>query len=114
MLVFVVIPDVALRLSVLFLSSPFYWLLGQNFFYYLHRYVISMQLTLPDPYGEDDQHHMMHPYAQRTPSPGHPVNGYQLSDNPYAPQGHLEMPSSDRLAEQPTVGCLSPVPGTQC
>ncbi|EYE97458.1 chitin synthase class I [Aspergillus ruber CBS 135680] len=55
----------------------------------------------PDPYGDEDNH-MMHPYAQRTPSPGHPLNGYQLSDNPYAPQGHLEMPSSDRLAEQPT------------
>lgn len=30
---------------------------------------------------------------------------YQLSDNPYMPQGHVEMPSSDRLADQPTVSC---------
>ena len=48
---------------------------------------------------------MNHPYANRTPSP---LTGYQLSDNPnpYAPQGHLEMPSSDRLAEQPTVSLV--------
>ena len=56
-----------------------------------------------DPYGDDDHRAMMnHPYANRTPSP---LTGYQLADNPnpYAPQGHLGMPSSDRLAEQPTV-----------
>jgi len=64
------------------------------------------KLTPADPYGEDEHAHMMHPYAQRTPSPGHPLNGYQLADNPYAPPGHLEMPSSDRLAEQPTVSLL--------
>ncbi|OJJ33817.1 hypothetical protein ASPWEDRAFT_112950 [Aspergillus wentii DTO 134E9] len=38
----------------------------------------------------------------QTPSPGHPLTGYQLSDNPYAPPRHLEMPSTDRLLDQPT------------
>lgn len=43
-------------------------------------------------------------YSNRTPSPGRPLEpGYQLSDNPYGSQAHLPMPSSDRLAEQPTV-----------
>lgn len=50
---------------------------------------------------------MMNPYQvdNRTPSPGRPLNGYQLEDGPYTTHygGHLEMPSSDRLAEQPTV-----------
>lgn len=48
---------------------------------------------------------MMNPHHldARSPSPGRPLNAYQLSDNPYAPREHLEMPSSDRLAEQPTV-----------
>lgn len=31
------------------------------------------------------------------------MTSYQLTDNPYMPQGHLEMPSSDRLMDQPTV-----------
>ncbi|PYH69889.1 chitin synthase class I [Aspergillus vadensis CBS 113365] len=43
-----------------------------------------------------------HHLDARSPSPGRPLNAYQLSDNPYAPREHLEMPSSDRLAEQPT------------
>ncbi|PGH12605.1 chitin synthase C [Polytolypa hystricis UAMH7299] len=38
----------------------------------------------------------------RTPSPGRPFQGYQLEDNPYGQYGHLQMPSTDRLAEQPT------------
>ncbi|PGH35279.1 chitin synthase C [[Emmonsia] crescens] len=38
----------------------------------------------------------------RTPSPGRPLRGYQLEDNPYQQYGHLEMPSTDRLADQPT------------
>ncbi|RWQ96216.1 chitin synthase A [Paecilomyces variotii] len=39
----------------------------------------------------------------RTPSPGRPLNGYQLEDNPYSrPHLPLPMPSSDRLMEQPT------------
>ena len=46
-------------------------------------------------------------YHNRTPSPGRPLNGYQLEDNPYAPRQHLQMPnSSDILAEQPTVRSL--------
>ena len=45
-----------------------------------------------------------HNLHDRTPSPGQPLTGYQLSDNPYM-QDHLVMPSSDRLAEQPTVSC---------
>ena len=61
-----------------------------------------------DPYGDEDQNHLMgrHPYGNRSPSPANPFTGYQLSDNPYAPQGHLEMPSTDRLAEQPTVSAV--------
>ncbi|GFN17874.1 chitin synthase, class 1 [Aspergillus tubingensis] len=60
---------------------------------------------LGDPYGEEESHTpMMNPHHldARSPSPGRPLNAYQLSDNPYAPREHLEMPSSDRLAEQPT------------
>ncbi|OJD26826.1 chitin synthase C [Blastomyces percursus] len=38
----------------------------------------------------------------RTPSPGRPLQGYQLEDNPYRQYGQLEMPSVDRLADQPT------------
>ncbi|EAU33499.1 chitin synthase 2 [Aspergillus terreus NIH2624] len=60
----------------------------------------------PDPYGENDSRSpIMDPnhYHNRTPSPGRPLNGYQLEDNPYAPRQHLQMPnSSDILAEQPT------------
>ncbi|PYH48993.1 chitin synthase class I [Aspergillus saccharolyticus JOP 1030-1] len=59
---------------------------------------------LGDAYGEEETHTpMMNPHHlnTRSPSPGRPLNAYQLSDNPY-PQEHLEMPSSDRLAEQPT------------
>ncbi|KAH2922333.1 hypothetical protein KXV64_001166 [Aspergillus fumigatus] len=57
-----------------------------------------------DHYGEDgDRSPTMNPQhlADRTPSPGRPLNTYQLSDNPYV-HDHLQMPSSDRLAEQPT------------
>ena len=52
----------------------------------------------------------------RTPSPGHPLQGYQLEDTAYHPArpppiplgGALEIPTgpgtpSDRLAAQPTV-----------
>ncbi|PLN80761.1 chitin synthase-domain-containing protein [Aspergillus taichungensis] len=59
---------------------------------------------LGNPYGDEDGHSPMmnsHPYDTRTPSPGRPLNAYQLSDNPYG-QDHIAMPSSDRLAEQPT------------
>src|SRR5690625_6197171 len=46
----------------------------------------------------------MNPHSyNRSPSPGRPLQGYQLDDAPYGHQGHLEMPSSDRLADQPTV-----------
>ncbi|KAL1879045.1 hypothetical protein Plec18167_004342 [Paecilomyces lecythidis] len=39
----------------------------------------------------------------RTPSPGRPLDGYQLEDNPYSrPHLPLPMPSSDRLMDQPT------------
>ena len=41
----------------------------------------------------------------RSPSPGHPLRGYQLEDGPYRPQqGPLQVPgaSGDRLAAQPT------------
>ncbi|PWY96550.1 hypothetical protein BO94DRAFT_481434 [Aspergillus sclerotioniger CBS 115572] len=60
---------------------------------------------LGEPYGEEDSHSpIMNPHHldARSPSPGRPLHTYQLSDNPYMPQEHLEMPSSDRLAEQPT------------
>ncbi|KAJ5726167.1 chitin synthase I [Penicillium malachiteum] len=57
-----------------------------------------------DPFG--DEHHALNPpnpnAYSRTPSPGRPLDTYQLQDNPYAPTGHLPMPSSDRLADQPT------------
>ncbi|KAK2747944.1 Chitin synthase, class 1 [Myotisia sp. PD_48] len=39
---------------------------------------------------------------RRRSSPGQPLRGYQLEDNPYQPQGHLQMPSIDRLQYQPT------------
>ncbi|KAJ5801137.1 chitin synthase I [Penicillium psychrosexuale] len=63
-----------------------------------------------DPFGDEHTSPILHPshltgYSHRPPSPGQPLEpGYQLSDNPYtyAPQSHLVMPSSDRLAEQPT------------
>ncbi|KAJ5210590.1 Chitin synthase [Penicillium cf. griseofulvum] len=61
-----------------------------------------------DPFGDEHTSPMLNPshltgYSNRTPSPGRPLEpGYQLSDNPYGPQSHLPMPSSDRLAEQPT------------
>lgn len=62
----------------------------------------------PDPFGDDNRSPLMNPshltsYNNRTPSPGRPQDQYQLQDNPYGPSGHLPMPSSDRLAEQPTV-----------
>ena len=46
--------------------------------------------------------------AGRSPSPGHPLQGYQLQDDPYRPQNApLQIPmgpvgSGDRLAPQPT------------
>ncbi|KAJ5594265.1 chitin synthase I [Penicillium hispanicum] len=60
-----------------------------------------------DPFGDEHHAPMMNPshlnsYTNRTPSPGRPLDAYQLQDNPYGPTGHLPMPSSDRLAEQPT------------
>lgn len=65
-------------------------------------------MPAPDPFGDENRTPMMNPshltsYNNRTPSPGRPLDSYQLQDNPYAPSGHLPMPSSDRLAEQPTV-----------
>ncbi|KAJ5115105.1 Chitin synthase [Penicillium alfredii] len=64
-------------------------------------------MPAPDPFGDENRSPMMNPqhlnsYNNRTPSPGRPLDTYQLSDNPYGPTGHLPMPSSDRLAEQPT------------
>lgn len=66
-------------------------------------------MPTPDPFGDEhrspmDPHHL-NSYNNRTPSPGRPLESYQLHDNPYGQQGHLPMPSSDRLAEQPTVSC---------
>lgn len=57
---------------------------------------------MPDPFGDEHGPPSLNPshltgYSQRTPSPGN----YQLQDNPYG-QSHLPMPSSDRLADQPT------------
>lgn len=66
-------------------------------------------MTRTDPFGDEHTSPMLNPshltgYSNRTPSPGRPLeHGYQLSDNPYGPPGQLPMPSSDRLAEQPTV-----------
>ncbi|KAE8152237.1 chitin synthase-domain-containing protein [Aspergillus avenaceus] len=61
---------------------------------------------LGDPYGEEDHSHspMMNPHAlnNRSPSPGRPLNAYQLSETSYGPPERLHMPSSDILAEQPT------------
>jgi hypothetical protein len=67
-------------------------------------------MPTPDPFGDEHRSPMMDPhhlnsYNNRTPSPGRPLDSYQLHDNPYGQQGHLPMPSSDRLAEQPTVSC---------
>ncbi|KAJ5639493.1 chitin synthase I [Penicillium longicatenatum] len=64
-------------------------------------------MRTPDPFGDEHRSPLpnpshVNPYDNRTPSPGHHLDTYQLQDNPYAPQGHLPMPSSDRLAEQPT------------
>lgn len=69
-------------------------------------------MAKPDPFGDDNRAPLMNPshltsYTNRTPSPGRPLNSYQLQDNPYGPSGHLPMPSSDRLAEQPTVSFLN-------
>lgn len=62
----------------------------------------------PDPFGDEHRSPMLNPsmtsYNNRTPSPGHHLDSYQLQDNPYGDHGgHLPMPSSDRLADQPTV-----------
>nr|prf chitin synthase [Aspergillus nidulans] len=61
---------------------------------------------LGDPYGDDRDARsaIMNPssLSNRSPSPGRPLDGYQLSDAPYGHHHHIEMPSSDRLAEQPT------------
>lgn len=51
---------------------------------------------------------MSPPHAGRTPSPGHPLHGYELEDGPYRPQqAPLQIPdgpagAGDRLAAQPT------------
>ncbi|OJJ48719.1 hypothetical protein ASPZODRAFT_130835 [Penicilliopsis zonata CBS 506.65] len=57
-----------------------------------------------DAYEEEVHSPIMNPHHvdNRTPSPGRPLNRYQLSDTAYQPQGHLEMPSTDRLLGQPT------------
>ncbi|KAK2759880.1 Chitin synthase, class 1 [Arachnomyces sp. PD_36] len=58
-----------------------------------------------DPYRDDGRRSpMMNPHSyNRSPSPGRPLQGYQMEDTHYGGRpGHLEMPSSDRLAEQPT------------
>ena len=57
------------------------------------------------------------PGPGRTPSPGHPLAGYQLEDNYGSHAGPLEIPmgpnmihpaaSGDRLPLQPSVGALS-------
>lgn len=53
-------------------------------------------------------HTMSPPIAGRTPSPGHPLHGYELEDGPYGPQqAPLQIPdgpagAGDRLAAQPT------------
>ncbi|EAW11602.1 chitin synthase I [Aspergillus clavatus NRRL 1] len=62
-----------------------------------------------DSYGKDARRSPTmtpHNIDDRTASPGQPLNTYQLSDRPYM-QEHLQMPSSDRLAEQPTVSDIA-------
>ncbi|CAL5866318.1 chitin synthase I [Penicillium psychrofluorescens] len=63
-----------------------------------------MSYNRVDPFGDQNRSPMMNPHHPnaRTPSPGRPLEAYQLSDNPYGHSGHLPMPSTDRLAEQPT------------
>ncbi|KAJ5198069.1 chitin synthase I [Penicillium cinerascens] len=66
-----------------------------------------MSYNRVDPFRDEHHEPMMNPshvtsYTNRTPSPGRHLNSYQLQDNPYTPTGHLPMPSSDRLADQPT------------
>lgn len=69
---------------------------------------VHTNMSKPDPFGDDNRaplmnlHHLPS-YDNRTPSPGRPLDSYQLQDNPYGPSGHLPMPSSDRLVDQPTV-----------
>lgn len=52
--------------------------------------------------------HTLSPLSARTPSPGHPLHGYQLEDGPYRPQqAPIQIPdgpagAGDRLAAQPT------------
>jgi hypothetical protein len=72
----------------------------------LHAAVLTLQHT-GSPQRDDYDSPTMNPhYDNRSPSPGRPLQGYQLDDAPYRPQGPpLQMPmaSSDRLAVQPTV-----------
>ncbi|KAK0517397.1 hypothetical protein JMJ35_000552 [Cladonia borealis] len=65
----------------------------------------------PDEEVGYDSPHMGPQRAGRSPSPGHPLQGYQLQDDPYRPQNApLQIPmgpmgpagSGDRLAPQPT------------
>ncbi|EEH50401.2 uncharacterized protein PADG_06480 [Paracoccidioides brasiliensis Pb18] len=60
-----------------------------------------------DPHRTQSPGEPLHGYQlegnpNRTHSSGRPFRGYQLEDNRYQQYGHLEMPSSDRLADQPT------------
>ncbi|KAL1962299.1 hypothetical protein VTN77DRAFT_9790 [Rasamsonia byssochlamydoides] len=60
---------------------------------------------LASPYGDDESHSpVMNPHQlhNRTPSPGRPLDHYQHENAPYDSHAHLQMPSSDRLAAQPT------------
>ena len=70
---------------------------------------------MTDPYGQHPDEeagygspHMGPQRAGRSPSPGQPLQGYQLQDDPYRPQNApLQIPmgpigSGDRLAPQPT------------
>lgn len=55
------------------------------------------------PGNDDSRSSYIHSrFNNRASTAGLPLDPYQLSDNPYGPQGHLEMPSTDRLLEQPT------------
>lgn len=65
--------------------------------------------------GRQDEYYNMDDRPGRTPSPGHPLAGYQMDNSPYgrpgaSPGPNLEIPmgpgrqaSSDRLQAQPTV-----------
>lgn len=53
----------------------------------------------------DDDHPIVNPFQpqNRTPSPGRPLDPYQYDNSGYEHRQNLQMPSSDRLAAQPTV-----------